>query len=98
MFFEENKNSFICAIPWNISQHCFASYFSDAGAGSASVGLGFGGSYGQERQCILAEYGGLSENDLRRDENYDVWEYRGGGNCRNYRNGMIQCTLDLRLK
>ena len=94
--FEDHK--IICAIPWNINQHFHPSYLSDAGAGSASVGLGFGGSYGQERQCILAEYGGLSESDLRRDENYDVWEYRGGGNCRNYRNGMIQCTLDLRLK
>ena len=71
------------------NEHFLPSYLSDAGAGSASVGLGFGGSYGQERQCILAEYGGLSENDLRRDENYDVWEYRGGGNCRIYRNGMI---------
>ena len=41
-----------------------------------------------EKDCILSEYDGRDlENDLRRDENFDVWEYRGGGNCRNNRYG-----------
>ena len=60
---------------------------SEAGVGSASVG--FGSSYGVEKDCILSEYDGRDlENDLRRDENFEVWEYRGGGNCRNNRYGV----------
>ena len=65
-------------------QRCFIVQFSDVGIGS---GIGLGSSYGGNRQCLLSEYGGLSENDLRRDENFEVWEYRGG-DCRSNRNGM----------
>ena len=55
--------------------------FSEAGSGSASIGLGT--TYGVEKDCLLSEENGIGlENDLRRDDNFEVWEYRGG-NCRN---------------
>ena len=55
---------------------------SESGGGSVSVGLG--SSYGVEKDCLLSEENGRGlENDLRRDENFEVWEYRSG-NCRGY--------------
>jgi hypothetical protein len=58
--------------------------------GVASVGLG--STYGVEKDCLLSDENGRGiENDLRNDDNFEVWEYRAG-NCRNgngngFRNG-----------
>ena len=74
------------------------SIFSEAGSGSASIGLGT--TYGVEKDCLLSEENGIGlENDLRRDDNFEVWEYRGG-NCRNAynRDGYGNLKTDILLK
>ena len=76
------------------------SIFSEAGSGSASIGLGT--TYGVEKDCLLSEENGIGlENDLRRDDNFEVWEYRGG-NCRNTYNrdgyGNLKTYMPLKGK
>ena len=50
---------------------------------AAGSNVGFGSSYGIERDCLLSDQRSIN-NDLRNDDNFEVWEYRddGRGNCR----------------
>lgn len=62
---------------------CNAFAFEEQSGGSS--GIGFGSSYGVERDCLLSDESGSGINDqLRRDDKFEVWEYRddGRGNCR----------------
>ena len=64
---------------------------SEEGIGVASVGLG--SSYGVEKDCLLSDDSGRGiENDLRRDNGFEVWQYRGA-NCRNNRYGNLLCHI-----